>query len=364
MNLNKTDIKRDNSGTFYVRFHDFNEKNFFSIYNDYYKLSFYFSFEEEKLQPNHSEILSHDNSKYIEIYYQLFHKAETLKKAFHQYTNFDSIHYFDDLFKHSIYSYNLSEYLCLDSISENSLRLKITALCQSKDAFNYFFIYYFCNEYYFNIFEPTCDTIKTENFFDFVYEKLDKTYIENMKFLFIEDELPFFQFFMSIEEKNLSFKNIIKNMMNKNYKFNHNHIDFFKRYFSHSFYSYALNYMNKELLQKFTFEHGFVIDEFELSELDFFVQQINDINIPEYIQKQSLSHIDSSSFLSRFFSIIEEYYNEEDIMDNINSLYQLFENIICNMKDEEIKYTQNKNNTDICNLLFERFHIKQNIKYF
>jgi len=364
MDTTKIEIKKDNSGTFFISFHDFNEKKFFSIYHDYHKLSFYFSFEEEKLQPEYSEIPALDYSKYIDIYYQLFNKAYTLKQAFHQEINFDSINYFDDLFKHSIYSYDLSEYLYLDSISENLLRCKITSLCQLKNAFNYFFIYYFCNEYYFNIFEPTVNNKKIDNFFDFVYEKLDKTYIQTMKFLFIDDEIPFFQFFMSIEEKHLSFKNIIKNMLKKNYEFNNSHIDFFNRYCSSYFYSYALNYMNKELLQNFTFEHGFVIDEFELSELYSFVQQIKDINIPEYIQKKSLSHIDSCSFLSRFFSIIEEYYTEEDIIDNINSLYQLFENIICNMKDEEIKYIKDKNDTDICNLLFERFHIKQNIKDF
>ncbi len=364
MTITKIKLKEDISGTFFISFHDFNEKNFFSIYNDYYKLSFYFSFEEEKLQPHHLETLSHDNYKYIEIYYQLFNKAYTLKQAFRQETNFDSINYFDDLFKHSIYSYDLSEYLCLDSISDKILNYQITSLCQSKNAFNYFFIYYFCNEYYFNIFEPTVNNKKIDNFFDFVYEKLDKTYIQTMKFLFIDDEIPFFQFFMSIEEKHLSFKNIIKNMMKKNYEFNHSHIDFFNRYCSSYFYSYALNYINKELLQNFTFEHGFVIDEFELSELYSFVQQINDINIPEYIQKKSLDYKDSSSFLLRFFSVTEEYYTEEDIMDNINSLYQLFEDIICNMKDEEIKYIKDKNDTDICNLLFERFHIKQNIKDF
>ncbi len=108
MDTTKIEIKNDNSGTFVVGFHYFNEKKFFSIYNDYYKLSFYFSFEEEKLQPNHSEILSHDNSKYIEIYYQLFNKANTLKQEFRKETDINCFYYFDDLFKHSIYSYDLS----------------------------------------------------------------------------------------------------------------------------------------------------------------------------------------------------------------------------------------------------------------
>lgn len=364
MTIIKIKLKEDILGTFFISLHDFNERKFFSISHDHYKLSFYFSFEEEKLQPENSEILSHDYSKYIDIYYQLFNKANTLKQEFQKETDIACFYYFDDLFKHSIYSNDLSEYLYLDSISEKLCNYKITTLCQSKYAFNYFFINYFCNEYYFNIFEPLSYNKNVENLFDFIYNKLDKNYMETMKFLFIPDEFPFFQFFMSIDKNNLSFNDIIINMMKKNYKFNASHIDFFRRYCSSYFYSYALEYMNKEQLQIFTFEYGFVIDEFEYVEPQDFLEQINLIDIPDYIKNNSYSYKESFQFLSGFFSIIEEYYNEEDIMDNINSLYQLFENIIGNMKDEEIKYTQNKNNTDICNLLFEQFHIKQNIKYF
>lgn len=364
MSLKKIILKEDELGTFFISFDDFNQKKFFSISHDHYKLSFYFYFEEEKLQPENSSTFTNDYSKYIDIYYQLFNKATILKEEFRKETDIDCFYYFDDLFKHSIYTNDLSEYLYLDSISDKLCNYKITTLCQSKYAFNYFFINYFCNEYYFNIFEPISYNKDVENFFDFIYDKLDKNYMETMKFLFIPDEFPFFQFFMSIEKNNLSFNDIIINMMKKNYKFNASHIDFFRRYFSSDFYSYALKYMDKEQLQIFTFEYGFVIDEYEYVEPQDFFEQINLIDIPDYIINNGFSYEESCQFLSGFFSTIEEHYTYEDLIDNMNTLYLLFEKTISNMNGDEIKYTQNEINTKLFNLLLEQFHIKQNIKDF
>lgn len=361
MNTEKLKFKSDNSGTFFINFHYFNQKKFFSIFHDYYKLSFYFSFEEEKLTPENSDSIINDYSKYIDIYYKLFHKAELLNQQFHKNNPIDCFYYFDDLFKHSIYSKELSDFLFLELISEKLLVSKIKYLSQSKYAFNYFFIYYFCNDYYFSTFISFSNN--TETFFDFIYANLDKKYIQKINFLFIENEYPLLQLFMSIDEKSLSFNTIIKNMMKNNYKFSKSHIDFFNRYCYDYFYSYALEYMDKENLQRFTLQYGFVINEEEYTELENFIKYIEIINIPDFILKNNCTY-QEIEFLSNLFLTLEKNYTYDYLISHINLFYPLLENFIPKDNDEYIASLKYEVNSEFFNVFLESLLLQQNLKYF
>lgn len=219
----KTFLLKDNhhcdNGFLYLNFYIFNEEKYFSILHSNSNVQFFFSFKEENIAEEHFENLSDIFYTYINTFTNLSLKLLKLDKLFkNRNLNFSNLNLseFELLFKQSLYSNNLYNYLYLYKVDEQHISKLFYLLCEHKYAFQYIFIYYFCQEYFFNIFEPNNEAKENLSFFDFIFDKLNDNPVKELIYLVSDSSIIYFQFFHSIYSQKLNFEDIVKNMLSQN----------------------------------------------------------------------------------------------------------------------------------------------------
>lgn len=366
----KTFILNDNhhcsNGFLYLNFHIFNEEKYFSIKHSNTNISFFFSFKEENITEDQFETFSDIFNSYVDKFNLLSIKLLKLDQSFKNrnldLSSFNSSE-FEDLFKHSIYSNSLFTYLDLYKVDEQHISKLFYLLCEHKYAFQYIFIYYFCKECFFNIFEPNNKAKENLSFFDFIFDKLNAYPVKELIYLAFDSSIVYFQFLHSIYSQKLNFEDIAKNMLSQNIDLTEDHKDFFYTYLPTDFYSVALSSMQLDKLQKFTFEYDIILDEFISPDLEMLLNSLSQIKIGYYLFKQNKTIQDYLSFLNNCVEIIQDAYDEEDCIDNIMLFQPFFQSVIETLDKNNIQQLK-FNNYKLLSLLQEQYLLKLELDKF
>ncbi len=366
----KTFILNDNhhygNGFLYLNFHIFNEEKYFSIQHSNTNMSFFFSFKEENIPEDQFETFSDIFNSYVNKFNLLSIKLLKLDQSFKNknldLSSFNSFE-FEDLFKHSIYSNSLFTYLDLYKVDEQHISKLFYLLCNNKYAFKYIFIYYFCEEYFFNIFEPNITNKDNFSFFDFIFEKLQDHTIKDLTYLLSDSSIVYFEFFHSIYSYGLSFEAIASNMLSKNIEFTQQYKDFFYIYLPADFYQIALPAMQLDRLQKFTFDYNIILDEYNTNDLEIFLSSISNIQIGDYLFKNNKNIQEYLLFLNTCIELIENAYDDDYCLQNILLFQQFFYSVISTLNEDDI-IQLTFTNSKLLSLLHEQYLLKLKIDKF